>query len=155
MKKILKVCLLLLFCFCCNFGQSQNTKIHTKKQPAPKSERKKQSMFYGVASFYAAKFHGRKTANGELYDVNKLTAACNILPLNTWVRITNLSTNKVVIVKINDRMHYKNKRLVDLSKAAAIILGFVSKGHTRISMEVLKNYHPEECKPKNNLSLKN
>jgi rare lipoprotein A len=70
---------------------------------------------YGVASYYADKFNGRKTANGEIYDSQKMTAACNVLPLGTWIRVTNLSNNRSVIVKTNDRMHARMKRIVDLS----------------------------------------
>lgn len=92
---------------------------------------------YGTASFYADKFQGRKMANGETYDRNKLTAAANRIPLGTWVKVSNLSNKKTVIVQITDRMHPKNRRLIDLSKAAAIKLGFIKKGLTRVSVEVI------------------
>lgn len=92
---------------------------------------------YGVASYYADKFNGRKTANGEIYDSKKLTAACNVLPLGTWIRVTNLSNNRSVIVKTNDRMHARMKRIVDLSREAAQKLGYISKGLTRVKVEVL------------------
>ncbi len=97
---------------------------------------------YGVASYYAAKFHGRKTASGEVYRNDLITAACNILPLNTWIRVTNLSNNTSVIAKVNDRLHPKNKRLVDLSKSAAVQLGYISAGLTKVKVEVLENYDP-------------
>lgn len=92
---------------------------------------------YGTASYYADKFNGRKTANGEIYDGNKMTAACNILPLGTWVRVTNLSNNRSVIVKINDRMHARMKRVVDMSRTAAQKLGYIGRGLTRVKVEVL------------------
>lgn len=95
---------------------------------------------FGTASFYADKFNGRRTANGEIYNSSKYTAACNTLPLNTWIKVTNLRNNKWVIVKINDRMHPKNKRLVDLSKIAAKKLGYSGRGLTRVKLEVLNNY---------------
>src|SRR6476620_12586740 len=79
----------------------------------------KPKVYYGIASYYADKFNGRPTANGEIYDHNKLTAACNILPLGTWIRVTNLKNNKSVIVKTNDRLHPRMKRIVDLSRSAA------------------------------------
>jgi peptidoglycan lytic transglycosylase len=97
---------------------------------------------YGIASFYANKFNGRQTANGEIYSSAKYTAACNVLPLGTWIKVTNLRNNKTVIVKINDRMHPKNKRLVDLSKIAAQSLAFSARGLTRVKVEVLANFRP-------------
>ena len=95
---------------------------------------------YGIASYYANKFIGRKTATGEIYRKEKLTAACNKLPLNTWIKVTNLRNNKSVIVKINDRLHRKNKRLVDLSYHAARVLGYTGRGLTKVKVEVLNNF---------------
>ena len=93
---------------------------------------------HGVASFYADKFHGRLMANGKKYDRDKLTAAGNRFPLGTWVKVSNLSNKKTVIVQITDRMHHKNRRLIDVSKAAAKKLGFVKKGLTKVKVEVVK-----------------
>jgi rare lipoprotein A len=93
---------------------------------------------YGTASYYADKFNGRETANGEIYDSKKMTAACNVLPLGTWVRVTNLSNNRWVIVKTNDRLHARMTRVVDLSKSAAEKLGYIGKGLTRVKVEVLE-----------------
>ena len=95
---------------------------------------------YGTASYYAVRFHNRKTASGELYNKDILTAACNSLPLNSWVKVTNLRNDKSVIVKINDRLHKNNKRLLDLSNAAAEKLAFISSGTTKVKMEVLNNF---------------
>ena len=95
-------------------------------------------VLYGTASFYSNKFEGRKTANGEIFSQKKLTAACNVLPLGTRIRVTNLSNGKSVIVKTNDRLHPHMKRLLDLTKAAAIKLGYVGKGLTRIKLEVIE-----------------
>jgi rare lipoprotein A len=106
------------------------------KSPAPSSP-KEIVIKYGVASFYAHKFNGRKTANGNIYNSLKYTAACNLLPLGTWVKVTNVKNDKSVIVYINDRLHPKNKRLVDLSKSAAEKLGFISNGITKVKVEVL------------------
>lgn len=92
---------------------------------------------YGLASFYAKKFNGRRTANGNTFSSIKFTAACNVLPLGTWVKVTNIKNDKSVIVYINDRLHPKNKRLIDLSKTAAVKLGFVSRGITKVKVEVL------------------
>jgi len=92
---------------------------------------------FGMASFYANKFVGRKTATGEIFDQSKFTCACNVAPLGTWVKVTNLSNSKEVVVKINDRLHAANKRVVDLSKIAARRLDFLSKGLTRVKVEVI------------------
>lgn len=92
---------------------------------------------YGVASYYADKFKGRETTSGELYLPDKYTAACNVVPLNTWIRVTNLTNNKSVLVKINDRMHPKNKRLVDLSKIAAKKINLMSYGIIKVKLEIL------------------
>ena len=92
---------------------------------------------YGIASFYAAKFNGRKTSNGDIYNSEIFTAACNVLPLGTWVKVTNIRNDRTVVVQINDHLHPLNKRLIDLSKTAAIKLGFVAYGITRVKVEVL------------------
>lgn len=98
----------------------------------------------GVASFYHDKFEGRQTANGEVFTQQKMTAACNTLPLNCWIRVTNLRNKKSVIVKVNDRMHYLNKRLIDLSKTAARELGYVGRGLTRVQVIYLGRQKPTE-----------
>ena len=94
-------------------------------------------VFYGQASFYANKFNGRKTANGEIFNQKKLTCACNVLPLGTWIKVTNLRNGRFAVVKINDRIHPKMKRIVDLSRAAANKLGYVSGGLTRVKVELI------------------
>ena len=105
-----------------------------------KSPVKENIIKYGVASFYAKKFNGRQTASGDIYNSTKYTAACNVLPLNTWIKVTNLKNNRSVIVVVNDRLHARNKRLVDLSKVAARKLGYVARGLTHVKVEVLPNY---------------
>lgn len=103
---------------------------------------KAKKVLYGKASFYSNKFHGRKTASGEIFDQNKLTCACNMLPFGTWIRVTNLKNKKTVIVKVNDRLHAKMTRLVDLTRSAAQKLGFIKSGLTRVKVEVLgRNPH--------------
>lgn len=96
----------------------------------------------GTASFYSNKFNGRKTATGEIFSQQKFTGACNVLPLGTWVRVTNLRNGKKAVVKVNDRMHPKMKRIIDLSRAAAEKLGFVKRGLTRVKLEVLGRKKP-------------
>lgn len=97
---------------------------------------------YGVASYYAKKFQGRRTASGEKYDSTKLTAAHNGLPFGTWIRVTNQRNGRSVVVKVNDRLHHANKRVVDLSEAAARKLGFYSRGLTKVKVEVLGKTNP-------------
>ena len=100
---------------------------------------------YGIASFYANKFNGRRTANGEIFNQKNLTGASNTLPLNVWVKVINLRNKKSVVVKITDRMHKRNMRLIDLSKASAHLLGYTGNGLTHVKIEVLgKRKHNEE-----------
>jgi rare lipoprotein A len=101
-------------------------------------DQSKKKIYYGIASYYADKFIGRPTASGELYSHKKLTAACNVLPLGTWLKVTNLRNNKFVIVKTNDRLHVSMKRVVDLSKSAAEALGYTKRGLTQVKIEVIE-----------------
>jgi peptidoglycan lytic transglycosylase len=99
---------------------------------------------YGIASYYASKFNGRKTASGEIYNSQLMTAAHNGLPLGTWIKVTNQRNNRTVIVKINDRLHYRNQRLVDLSRSAAKKLGYTGHGLAKVKLEVLGKKKPAE-----------
>jgi rare lipoprotein A len=91
----------------------------------------------GVASYYADEFNGRKTSNGETYDMNKYTAAHRTLPFNTRVRVTNLETGKSLVVRINDRGPFKDDRIIDLSLAAAKELELIGTGTARVRLEVV------------------
>ena len=104
----------------------------------------KPRLIYGTASYYSNSFNGRKTANGELYSHKKMTAACNVLPLGTWIRVTNLRNGKSVVVKTNDRLHTRMKRVVDLSREAADKLDYVKSGLTRVRVEVIGKKKPEK-----------
>ena len=97
----------------------------------------KPKLLYGTASYYSNTFNGKRTANGEIYSQKKMTAACNVLPLGTWIRVTNLRNGKSVIVKTNDRLHTRMKRVVDLSREAANKLGYLKSGLTRVRVEVI------------------
>ena len=99
---------------------------------------------YGIASFYANKFEGRKTYTDEIFSQEKLTGASNTLPMHTWIRVTNLRNNLSVIVRINDKMHPRNRRLIDLSRAAATRLGYAGRGLTRVRIDVLGKKKPAE-----------
>lgn len=92
----------------------------------------------GYASFYADKFIGRKTANGEVFSQDKLTCAHNTYPLGSKVRVTNLKNGKIVILKVNDRLHHRNPRLVDLTRAGAKKLGFSKAGIVKVKVELIR-----------------
>ena len=92
----------------------------------------------GKASYYAMKFNSRKTASGEIYDPDKLTAAHPTLPFGTRVRVTNLYNNSSVIVRINDRGPHVKSRIIDLSYAAAKQLDMISKGIAEVAVEVIE-----------------
>lgn len=94
--------------------------------------------FSGIASYYADEYHGRKTASGEIYDMHQLTAAHINLPFNTKVKVTNLKNNKIVIVRINDRMPDFKNRIIDLSYGAAIKLDMISDGIVEVRVEILE-----------------
>jgi rare lipoprotein A len=92
----------------------------------------------GVASYYADDFHGKQTSNGEIFDMNELTAAHRTLPFGTRARITNLENKKSVVVRINDRGPFIEGRMIDLSLAAAKELDLIRMGTARVKIEVLE-----------------
>ena len=92
----------------------------------------------GVASWYGKKFHGNLTASGEIYDMSLMTAAHKALPLPTFVKVTNLENGKKTLVKVNDRGPFHDDRLIDLSYAAALELGFLENGLTTVVVEAIK-----------------
>lgn len=91
----------------------------------------------GLASWYGRRFHGRKTASGEPYDMYAMTAAHPTLPIPSYVRVTSLSNGKSVVVRINDRGPFHSKRVIDLSYTAAHKLGYLKHGSTRVRVESL------------------
>lgn len=92
----------------------------------------------GVASYYGDQFDGKKTANGEIFNKNELSAAHRTIPLGSIARVTNLKNNKKIIVKINDRGPFVGGRILDLSEKAAKDLDFINDGTTQVKIEVLK-----------------
>ena len=88
----------------------------------------------GLASWYGTKFHGRRTASGERYDMHELTAAHKTLPFGTRVRVRSLQTGKEVVVRINDRGPYRHRRIIDLSLAAITALGVRHRGVTSVEL---------------------
>lgn len=91
----------------------------------------------GVATYYSDLFQGRRTASGELYDKNKLTAAHRTLPIGTKIKITRTDNQKSVIVRINDRGPYTQNRVLDISKAAAQKIGLLRAGKATVSIEII------------------
>jgi len=115
------------------------------QKPEKNTKAKIGDVYYGVASFYGNKFIGKKTASGEIFSQEKYTAACNSLPLGTWIKVTNVKNKKSVVVKTNDRLHPKMKRIVDLTMAAASELGYIGKGLAKVKVEVIEK---PKAKPK-------
>lgn len=102
--------------------------------PAEKKDYKE----IGYASWYGKDFHGGLTANGEIYDMNSITAAHRTLPLPSYVRVTNLKNGYSIVVRVNDRGPYSKGRILDLSKRAAELLGFKKHGLAKIQAEYVK-----------------
>ena len=92
----------------------------------------------GIASYYGKKFHGRQTANGEVFNMYKLTAAHRVLPLGTRIKVTNLENGRWVEVKVNDRGPFVEGRVLDLSFAAALELEMVNAGTARVMIEIVE-----------------
>jgi rare lipoprotein A len=89
----------------------------------------------GVASWYGRRFHGQKTASGELYDMYAMTAAHPTLPIPSYVRVTNVANGRSVVVRVNDRGPFHSSRVIDLSYAAAYKLGFIQAGSAQVELE--------------------
>src|SRR5262245_7572261 len=92
----------------------------------------------GVASWYGHPYHGRQAANGEIYDMEQLTAAHRTLPFDTWVRVENLSNRKTIDVRITDRGPFVGGRIIDLSHAAARAIDLIGPGTARVRVEVVR-----------------
>jgi len=114
--------------------------------PVNESARKPQ---VGKASFYANRFHGRRTASGRPYRKDAYTAAHRTLPLGTWVRVTNTRNDHSVLVEINDRGPYARRRIIDLSRAAAGKIGMIRSGTAPVRVEVVQ----DEAKASSKLQL--
>ena len=117
--------------------KSLNKKGSTSKRNVA-SNKKHRKVMKGVSSFYAEDFHGKLTANGEVYDMYGVTAAHKTLPLNTVCRVTNLANQKSLILRINDRGPYVKGRILDCSYGAAKKLNFINQGTTDVKIEVIE-----------------
>ena len=92
----------------------------------------------GIASWYGEPYHGRKTASGEVYDMDRWTAAHRTLPFGTWVEVTNLTNAKRVSVRITDRGPFVHGRIIDLSRVAAKQLGVFGPGTAQVRLRVIR-----------------
>ncbi|MGQ0527500.1 MAG: septal ring lytic transglycosylase RlpA family protein [Alphaproteobacteria bacterium] len=91
----------------------------------------------GIASWYGPGFHGKRTANGEVFDMNELTAAHRTLQMPSLVRVTNLENGRSLVVRVNDRGPFKRSRVIDLSKKAAELLGITGRGTGRVRLDIM------------------
>jgi len=160
MKYIISILLIFLFIGCSN----RNESIYLPNQPTNHTSYKNKlkpykvlgrwyypryvnvgETFRGVSSWYGPDFHGKRTANGEIYNMYAYTAANKIMPLGTIVKVTNLNNNKSVVVRINDRGPFVKERILDLSYAAGKKIGIDKTGTAPVKIVVLstpysKNY---------------
>jgi rare lipoprotein A len=113
-------------------AKAQNVSLSTTPKPRSKHALR------GHASWYGPRFHGKKTASGEMYDQTKLTAAHKTLPLGSKARVTNLENGNSVEVQINDRGPFIDGRIIDLSRAAAGALDFVEAGIVPVRVEIVE-----------------
>jgi len=162
-KGLLPFIIVLIFSSCASaprYGRAENDKKYknttrpSSKKSQPKSLSKSKAIFIdpktvntnvkhkkrmvGISSFYAEDFHGKLTANGEIYDMYGLTAAHKTAPLNTIARVTNLANGKSLILRINDRGPYIQGRMLDCSYGAAKKLDFIKQGKTKVQIDVIE-----------------
>ncbi|MFA8341850.1 MAG: septal ring lytic transglycosylase RlpA family protein [Rhodothermaceae bacterium] len=139
--------MILLICTGCGSSARFSSQIngdYIRNIPGPEkrynrfSKNEVLKSFEGLASFYAHKYHGRTTSNGETYNMYELTAAHPYFPFDTIVRIINLENQKNVIVRINDRMPKHPERLIDLSLGTAKALEMVEDGVVKVRLEILR-----------------
>jgi rare lipoprotein A len=116
-----------------------------KKRPAPVTPARIGSAESGLASWYGNPYHGRRAANGEIYDMEKMTAAHRTLPFGTWVEVRNLANGKSARVRITDRGPFVDGRIIDLSRAAAREIEMIGPGVVRVRLTVIRP--PEDLAP--------
>ena len=119
-------------------GRIRIIKYQIKRSRIIQSKKNIEKLIKGISSFYAEDFHGKLTANGEVYDMYGLTAAHKTMPLNTICRVTNLENDKSLILRINDRGPYIKGRILDCSYGAAKKLDFIKQGTTMVKIEVIE-----------------
>ena len=114
------------------------TVLFAKETSSYKSRAAHAKPITGIASYYGGKFHGKRTASGEIFNKNAMTAAHRSLPFGTRVKVTNLRNGRTVLVRVNDRGPHVQGRMIDLSQAAARKIGLSRAGTVRVKLEVLK-----------------
>ena len=141
--------LMLIICSCSPAPRynSESSKIKSyassgadvsKKKAKKNNFDKSKTIYRGVSSYYGPNFHGKLTANGEVYDMYGLTAAHKEMPLNTVARVTNLANGKSLILRINDRGPYIDGRILDCSYGAAKKLEFINEGTANVEIKVIE-----------------
>ena len=143
--------LVLIGVLCVDCAPSPRYKSGKSSITTPKKEKKKgdkqnktpsfnksKMVYKGISSYYGPKFHGKLTANGEIFDMYGVTAAHKEFPFNTVTRVTNENNGKSLIIRINDRGPYVGDRILDCSFGAAKKLGFVSEGTAPVKIEILE-----------------
>ena len=124
----------LAFSFSLSTGCAKKTSAHV---PAPVKPARIGETETGIASWYGVPYNGRRSANGEVYDMEKFTAAHRAYPFDTWVEVTNLTNQKCVAVRITDRGPFIKGRIIDLSLAAAREIDMVTAGVVRVRVKVI------------------
>ena len=124
-------------------GKSSITALKKEKKKSDKQNKtpsfnKSKMVYKGISSYYGPKFHGKLTANGEIFDMYGVTAAHKEFPFNTVTRVTNEKNGKSLIIRINDRGPYVDGRILDCSFGAAKKLGFVGEGTAPVKIEILE-----------------
>lgn len=147
-KRFASIFIITGICVCFFFSCSSSPRYKRgglSVRPSSKNYRKKGRLsdsethaLRGVASYYSSDFHGKKTANGERFNMYDLTAAHKTLPFNTKVKVINLKNNKSVVIRINDRGPFKKSRIIDLSKAAAEKIGLIQTGTAKVKLIILQ-----------------
>ena len=157
-SRLIYILVFLIFAACSSaprYGRTATSKVKKKyRTPLKKNKSKSKAVFIdpktvntnvkhkkkmvGISSFYAEDFHGKLTANGEIYDMYGLTAAHKTIPLNTIARVTNLANGKSLILRINDRGPYIQGRMLDCSYGAAKKLDFIKEGKTKVQIDVIE-----------------
>ena len=128
---------LLIITSCRNTKLSLRNINHEREKGKKEIVDPNKKVIVGLSSFYADKYHGRLTANGEVYDMHKMTCAHKSLPFNTKLKVTYLKTNKSVIVRVNDRGPFVKGRILDLSLGAAKEIGLFEDGVGEVRIEIL------------------
>ncbi len=145
LSKVISIYILVFIFYACSPSpRYKSSSIKNKKQTSNVTKKNKatfnkdKTVYEGVASYYGPKFHGKLTANGEVYDMYGVTAAHKEIPFNTVARVTNLDNGKSLILRINDRGPYIDGRILDCSYGAAKKLDFINNGTANVKIEIIE-----------------